>query len=128
MCTRLAIRKKKRYFKKVIRLHDLLRQKYTDGKTFTPGQVRTAFVKTKIPNVFLNYAYALYTSKSGFDMLHNLSSSSKYYDELRCEISDIYFKGLSNLVGTEGITDDFEKLNRYPQQWHSGGSATLGGS
>lgn len=115
---------KRRTFKKVIGMHKILRQNYSDTKTYTIGQVKTVFNQIKMDPKFLEYAYALYVSKIDFESV----ALSTNYDDLREKISNIYFKGDSELVGTEGITYDFEKLNRYPQQWHYEGTATGGGS
>lgn len=123
----MRARTKKRILSRIVNLHPLLREKFSERQFFFAGQVRRVFDDAKIAEEFLRYAHALYISKTDFHIHYDLLSASSEYNELRTEVSDICFKGDSDLVGTEGVTRDF-KNNRYPQKWNSDGMATGSGS
>ncbi len=103
--------RKKRAVKKYFYLVHQLKKRYGKDEEYTYLQVKKTAEVMKVKSLFTEYLYAMYL---GSDEFSASVSSVKTYDELRIEISVLFFYGNKDF----SIDDIIEFIKPVP--WYGG--------
>ena len=94
-------------------MHLVLAKYYSRKPNFTKGQIMRVYSEFELRPDLFQFACALYMSASDFNTLYGLRFDQQ---KLRTIISNWVFKGESDLVGTDGVSKDFDE-NKFPVQY-----------
>jgi hypothetical protein len=86
--------KKRTTLKSYARLLPLfLKQKYGKHKRYSEEEIRTSIRQAGFDNSFIEYAYAMFMSRTEFEGLKHKDKDLEDYDTLRKEIAKSFFSG-----------------------------------
>jgi hypothetical protein len=76
----------------------LLKQKYGKHKRYSEEEIRTSIQLGGFDNSFIEYAYAMFMSRTEFGGLKHKNKDLEDYDTLRKEIAKSFFKGKTSFT------------------------------
>ena len=85
-----------------------LKKRYGKHKRYSAEEIRTSIQKEGFDNSFIEYAYAMFMSRSDFGSLKHQNQDLEDYDTLRKEIAKSFFSGntsftIHDVLGTAFI-------------------------
>ena len=70
-----------------------MKQRHGKHKRYSEEEIRTSIQKAGFDNSFIEYAYAMFMSRSDFGVLKQKNEDLEDYDRLREEIAKSFFSG-----------------------------------